>query len=78
MAKFYTFFFMDDGEEKEYRAERKTLSGAELMEIVGVPLEIGLVLLNEDGTQEFIGAEDQFIFEGPGRRFKKAPRFKRG
>lgn len=78
MTKFYTFFFVEDGKETEHRIEKQTATGAELMELVGVPLEIGLVLLNEDGTQRFIGAEDTITFEGPGRRVKKAPRFKRG
>jgi hypothetical protein len=47
------------------------------MELAGIPREVGLLLILEDGTQEIVGA-DQIIELKPGRRFKKAPRFKRG
>jgi len=36
-----------------------------------------LLLILEDGTQVQVG-EDEVIELKPGRRFKKAPRFKRG
>lgn len=79
MAKFYTFLFQEeDGSEIEQKADKKTVSGTELMDIVGVPHDVGLVWLKRDGTQQFIGAEDEFTFKGPGRRLKKAPVFKRG
>ncbi len=79
MAKFFTFIFQeDDGLDKEYRLEKEIVSGAELMDLLKVPHDVGLVWIKEDETQQFIGAEDNFTFEGPGRRLKKAPTFKRG
>jgi len=79
MAKFYTFFFQEeDGSETEHKADKKTVSGAELMDMVGVPHEVGLAWLKRDGTQQLIAAKDEFTFKGPGRRLKKGPVFKRG
>ncbi len=79
MPKFFNFIFQEeDGSEKEYRVEKQIVSGAELMDLLKVPLEVGLVWLKEDETQQVISADDKFTFEGPGRRLKKAPTFKRG
>lgn len=70
---FFTFF-VDD---REFHVEQAVISGAEIMNLAGIPREIGLVLLLEDGTQRTFGADETIELE-PGRRFKKAPRFKRG
>ncbi len=79
MAKYFTFLFQEeDGSETEHRVEKETVSGAELMDLLGVPHDVGLVWLKDDDTQQFIGVSDNFTFEGPGRRLKKAPTFKRG
>lgn len=72
-GKFYTFF-VDD---KEYRSSQATLTGGEIMDLADIPRSDGLVLINDDGTQRPIGENDVVELE-PGRRFKKAPRFKRG
>jgi hypothetical protein len=73
-GKFYTFF-VDD---KEFRTDKPQLTGGEVMDIAGIPRSVGLVLIEEDGTQVPVGENEVITFEGPGRRFKKAPRFKRG
>ena len=70
---FYTFF-VDDS---EYHFDEPNITGGQIMDLAGIPREVGLLLIYEDGTQESIGA-DQVIELKPGRRFKKAPRFKRG
>ncbi len=70
---FYTFF-VDD---REFHVDQATISGAQIMDLAGIPREVGLVLLLEDGTQRAFGADETIELE-PGRRFKKAPRFKRG
>ena len=70
---FFTFF-VDD---REFHVEQAVISGAEIMELAGIPREVGLVLFLEDGTQRTFGADETIELE-PGRRFKKAPRFKRG
>lgn len=73
-GKFFTLFI----DEKEFQVHQSTLTGAEIMELGGIPQSIGLILCKEDGTEAAVRPEDVIVFEGPGRRFKKAPRFKRG
>ncbi len=70
---FYTFF-VDD---VEYHIGEPTVTGGEIMDMAGIPHQVGLVLILEDGTQQSVGV-DELVELKPGRRFKKAPRFKRG
>jgi len=70
---FYTVF-VDD---VEYRFDHTPVTGGEIMDMAGITHSVGLILVNEDGSQEQV-AIDQQIDLKPGRRFKKAPRFKRG
>jgi hypothetical protein len=72
-GKFYTIFI--DG--KEFHVEKSELTGAEIMDLGGISHELGLILIQEDGTQVQV-KEDEVIELKPGRRFKKAPRFTRG
>jgi len=72
-GKFYTFF-VDD---REFHVSEPTITGAQIMTLAGIPLEVGLQLIEEDGTQVPVPSE-KVIELKPGRRFKKAPRFKRG
>lgn len=72
-GKFFTFFV--DG--KEFHIERPSITGGEIMDLAGIPREVGLLEVLEDGTQVQVLA-DQVIELEPGRRFKKAPRFVRG
>jgi hypothetical protein len=71
--KFFTVFI--DG--KEYQVEKSELTGAEIMALGGIPQEVGLILVEEDGTQVKVAPADTIELK-PGRRFKKAPRFVRG
>jgi hypothetical protein len=70
---FFTIFV--DG--KEFHLEQSMITGGEIMDLAGIPREVGLILILEDGTQIQV-REDEVIELKPGRRFKKAPRFKRG
>lgn len=70
---FYTFFV--DGEE--FRVDEPTITGGEIMDLAGIPHEVGLLEILEDGTQRSVDV-DEVIELKPGRRYKKAPRFKRG
>ena len=72
-AKFYTFF-VDD---REFHVDEPVITGARIMQLAGIPPEVGINLIEEDGTQRPVRADDEFELK-PGRRFKKAPRFKRG
>ena len=72
-GKFYTLFIDDI----EYHVDKPELTGKEIMDLGGIPYEVGLLLILEDGTQVQVG-EDEVIKLKLGRRFKKAPRFKRG
>jgi len=73
-GKFYTFFV--DG--KEFRTEQPSLTGGQMMDLAGISRNVGLVQVLEDGTEQSCPENEVITFEGPGRRFKKAPRFKRG
>lgn len=48
------------------------------MDIAGIPRPTGIVQILEDGSQQQVSENEVIEFAGPGRRFKKAPRFKRG
>lgn len=70
---FYTFF-VDD---QEFHIDHQTITGGQIMDLAGIPREIGLLMILDDGTQQAVAADEVIELE-PGRRFKKAPRFKRG
>jgi len=72
-GKFFTLFV--DGQE--YHVEKSELTGAEIMDLAGIPREAGLIMVLDDGTQVQV-KETEVIELQPGRRFKKAPRFVRG
>jgi len=72
-GKFFTILI--DG--KEYHVEKSIWTGLEIMEVGGIPRELGLLEILEDGAQVQV-KEDEVIELKPGRRFKKAPRFVRG
>jgi hypothetical protein len=72
-GKFFTIFI--DG--KEYHVEKSEMTGAEIMDLGGIPRDLGLILILDDGTQVQV-REDEVVELKPGRRFKKAPRFVRG
>lgn len=72
-GKVYTFF-VDD---REFTVHEAKITGARIMELAGITQEQGLILLEDDGTQRVVKPIDEIELK-PGRRFKKAPRFKRG
>ncbi len=69
------FYFWVDG--VEYIVDRESITVAEIKETGGVPADLPLLLLNDDGTEELL-QDDMVIELKPGRRFARAPRFKRG
>lgn len=72
-GKFFTFFV--DG--VEFHVDESTITAGEIMDLAGIPREVGLILIAEDGTQRKLD-DDEVIELKPGRRLKKAPSFKRG
>lgn len=72
-GKFFVIF-VDD---VEYKFDHTPVTGGEVMDAAGIPHEVGLVLIEEDGSQTSISIGDEIDLK-PGQRFKKAPRFKRG
>jgi hypothetical protein len=62
---------------REFEVGRDEITGGEIMDLAGIPREVGLIQLLEDGTQQQVGV-DEVIELKPGRRFKKRPRFQRG
>jgi len=67
-------FFVDD---REFHVSEPTITAGEIMRLAEIPIETGLILIEEDGTQRQL-PPDEVIELRPGRRFKRAPRFKRG
>lgn len=72
-GKFFTFFV--DGEE--FHVHESTITAGDIMDLAGIDRDVGLILLRDDDTQEQLD-EDEVLELKPGRRLKKAPRFKRG
>ena len=72
-GSFYTVFIDD----VEFRFDHTPVTGRELMDAASIAYATGLVLILEDGSQQSVGLDEQIELK-PGRRFKKAPRFKRG
>jgi len=70
---FYTLF-VDD---REFHVDESTITGGQIMDLASIPREVGLLLIDENGSQTQVRA-DEVVELKPGRRFKKAPRFKRG
>lgn len=66
--------FVDD---QPYRFDHSPVSGREIMDAAGIPYEIGLIQILEDGSQQEVGLDEEVDLK-TGHRFKKAPRFKRG
>ena len=67
-------FFVDD---KEFHVVQQTILAGEIMDLARIPRDIGLIQIFADGTQEQLSPDDVIELK-PDRRFKKAPRFKRG
>lgn len=72
-GKFFTIF-VDD---VEYHFDHEPVTGAEIMQRAGIPVSVGINVIEEDGTQRAVSPDEELDLK-PGRRFKKAPRFKRG
>ena len=72
-GKFFAFFV----DSQEFHVHEPTITGGEIMDLAGIPREVGLIQVLPDGSQEQVG-ENEIIELKPGRRFKKAPRFVRG
>ncbi len=70
---FYTFF-VDD---REFQVSESTITGGKIMDLAGISRSVGLILILEDGSQQQVPVDEKIELK-PGRRFKKAPRFKRG
>ena len=69
------FIFFVDDRQFEVRTPTITVSG--IKELAGIPREIELIEILQDGTQRVV--PDSEVAElDPGRHFKKLPRFKRG
>jgi len=69
------YHFWVDG--VEHVVHQETLTVAEIKAIGGVPADLPLLLLHDDGTEEVL-RDDETVELKPGRRFARAPRFKRG
>jgi hypothetical protein len=69
------YLILVDGQE--YTFDHSPVTGREIMDAANIPYGDGLLLINEDGTQEPIGLDDEVELK-PGRSVVRAPKFKRG
>jgi hypothetical protein len=69
------YIFEVDGQE--YTIHQETITGGEIMDMAGIPRDVGLLQILADGTQKQVVA-DEVVKLKPGHRFKKRPRFQRG
>ena len=67
-------FFVDD---EQFKVETKTITGIEIMNLAGIPREIGLLFIADDGSQETVPPKEIITLERC-KKFRKAPRFRRG
>ena len=67
-------FFVDD---RQFEVAEPTITGQQIMNLAGIPREVGIVLILDDGTQQAVNPE-QVIDLAKCKQFRKAPRFKRG
>ena len=70
-------FYAVEVDGVEYDFDHEPVTGGEIMDKAGVPREVGLVQILEDGTQKAVTVDQEFELK-PGKQFKKRPRFKRG
>ena len=70
------FFLWIDG--VEFTVGQEAMTGAEIKALGEIPPELPLIQELEDGTEVPVGDDQVVTFEGPGRRFMRSPRFKRG
>ena len=70
-------FYIVCVDDVDYRFDHSPVTAGEIMDKAGVPRSVGLLLINNDGTQRSVDEDEEFDLK-PGRRFKKKPRFKRG
>ena len=69
------FVFCVDG--VDYEAPRPRITAADIMEIAGVTAAQGLFLIEEDGTQRSVAADEVFVLP-PRQQFRRKPNFRRG
>jgi hypothetical protein len=69
----YSYFV--DG--KEFFSSQAKISALEIMQTAGIPPEVGLIEIGDDGVQRSVG-RDEVIDLKDGKRFRRPPRFKRG
>lgn len=70
-------FYTVEVDGVEIRFDHTPVTGGEIMDAAGIPRNVGLVEILEDGTQRAVSADEEIELK-PGRRMKKRPRFKRG
>ncbi len=75
-AKHGSFSFVV--EEVEYTVDHPLITGGEIMDMAGIPRDVGLILICDDGTQEVVKAEQRLNLAELRGRFKRSPRFRRG
>lgn len=69
------FPYIVDG--KEFISASPKITGREIMDRAGIPVDVGLIEIGEDGVQRTV-APDEIVDLNVPHRFRRPPRFKRG
>lgn len=69
------FPYLVDG--KEFISVSPKITGLEIMERAGIPVDVGLIEIGEDGVQRTV-APDEIVDLNQPHCFRRPPRFKRG
>ena len=65
-------------DDVQYTVDHPLITGGEIMDLAGIPREIGLILIAQDGTQQVVGEDERINLAQLKGKFKRCPRFVRG
>ena len=71
-----TFEFKVD--EQVYPWPHPRITGQEIMAAAGIPADVGLILIQADGTEEVVQPDQVINLAAFSGKFKRAPTFVRG
>jgi len=71
-----SFCYVVDG--VQYESSHPRITAGEIMDSAGIPREVGLIEISEDGTLRNVGADETFNLAQHFGKFKRCPSFNRG
>ncbi|MFW6114454.1 MAG: hypothetical protein ACOC7K_01805 [bacterium] len=70
------FCFVVDG--TQYERKHPLVTAGEIMDIAGIPREVGLIYIEPNGTHRVVPDDERFNLAKLAGKFKRCPQFKRG